>query len=211
MKNLLLLVFILTPFLHSAQSGASMDKYIRIVGLAEKSFEYNALKIEFTLSEIAGNEYKKIRPKAIEDVKNSFLSALESKGISPSSIEEDKIKNLTKSNYGKVRTENYFIMVGSEEEAKVISKLELDGYKIVSVTYEFPSQGDSYYSEMSVQAIQDAKRKAENIAKAIGKEVGQILNIEDMKNSAKTSGSRYGNKTSTKVLSYRVNVTFELN
>ena len=209
MKNLLLVVFILMPFIQNAQSEASTDKFIRIVGLAEKKLNNEGLKINFTLSEIEGNEYKKIRPKSILDVKNDFITALETQGIEPSKIEEDKMKNITKSNYGKVTVENYSLKVGNEDEAIRISKLELDGFKVLSVEYVFTSTYNDFLNDMTIEAIQDAKRKASNIAKAVGKSIGDILNIEDIKN-VDSSGSKYGTKTKTKTLNYRVNVTFEL-
>jgi len=211
MKNIIIALLILAPFVGNSQADASMEKFIRIVGLSEKTFDYIGLEIKFTLSEIQGNEYKQIRPKSIEDVKEDFINALKAEGINPSEVIEDKIKNISKSKYGNTITEHYWINVKNEEEASLVSKLELDGYKISSVEYLFESDYEKYVNEMSVQAIKDARRKAENIAKSIGKTVGEILNIEDTKNLNKSGSSSYSKKTSSKKISYRVNVTFELN
>ena len=147
----------------------------------------------------------------MEDIRNDFTLTLKENGIDVSKLQEDKLKNITKSKYNKLASEDYSIVVSNEDEAKLISNLELDGFKITSVDYIFESTYDQYFNEMTVAAIEDAKRKANNLAKSVGKTVGEILNIEDMKNiENQRKNSRNATKASTKTLMYRVNVTFEL-
>ena len=120
MKHMLLGLLLITPFLFFGQTKtteASTDRYIRIIGLAEKTIMADQMRVEFTLSEIKGNEYQKIYPKSIEDVKTEFQEMLKLNGIDILNIEEDKLKNITKSNYGKVATEYYFVVVKNEDEA----------------------------------------------------------------------------------------------
>ena len=176
----------------------------------KKTLESDGLKVEFSLSEIPGNEYKKILPISMEEVRSEFNAALKANKFDPAKVVKDKLKNLTATNYGKAAIENYYIEVKSEDEAEVISKMKTEGFKISTVSYIFTSTADDYGDEMSIEAIQDAKRKANNIAKAVGKEVGAILNIEDMKNINSSATSRYAVKSNTQTISYRVNVTFEL-
>ncbi len=207
MKNLVLSIILFLPMLCFAQDDPSTDKFIRIVGLAEKTIESDGLKIEFTLSEIQGNEYNQIRPKSLEEVKSEFTAYLKAENIESSLMEKDFMKNITKSNYGKGDTEVYSMRVKSQDEAVRISKLKVDGFKVNKVEFVFDDEYASYIEEMTIEAIEDAKRKASNIAKAVGKELGEILNIDDMKNLKFNS---YSSSDKSKTLSYKVNVTFEL-
>lgn len=212
MRLVLATVFIFSHFLTFAQKGASSDKFIRIVGQSEKIINNEGMYIEFTLSEVAGNEYSQIRPKSIESVKADFMAAMKAAGLDDSKMRPDKIKNITQSKYNKVVVENFNIELENEEEATKLSKLLVDGYKIGNVKYIFEESYDQYLNQMTEDAIKDARRKAENIAKSVDKTVGEIINIEDTKTlSQQSSSNRYGSASENKTISYRINVTFELN
>ncbi len=209
-KLLFFLLVILTPITQYAQTDPSMDRFIRIVGLAEKDLDFNTIKIEFVLTEIAPNEYKQIRAKSIEEIKKEFLGALSGMGVNATDVKKDNFKNISKSNYAKISNEHYTIEVATEEEALKVGQLSLDGVKIGSIKYEFDKTRDDFLEEMSIAAIKDAQRKAKNIAKAVGKSVGDILNIEDLKNQNMPGSGRNKGTQKVKTISYRVNVTFEL-
>jgi len=88
--------------------------------------------------------------------------------------------------------------------------MNIDGLKIGTINYIYPPVEEDFLNEMAIQAISDAKRKAGNIAQSVGKSIGDILNIEDMKNVDKNGSSSY-KSAKTKILRYKINVTFELN
>ncbi len=212
MKNYFFLLLLVLP-LSSFGQEVSTQKFIRIVGLAEKTLDNEGLKIELTLSEIGGNQYQQIIPKSLEEIKTEFVSALKSNGIDAASLESDLMKNITKGNYNKIRSEHFTLTVANESQASLVSQMAQDGLKVNSINYLFSDSYDTYLDAMTISAIEDAKRKALNIAKSINKKVGEVLNIDDMKNVSNENSSptsKYGNKSSTKVLRYRVNVTFEL-
>ena len=209
MKSLTSLLLLFVPFFCFTQSEPSTEKFIRIVGLSEKVLDNTGIKVSFTLSDIEGNEYKQIRPKSLEEVKAQFREAAAGIGVDVSTLEQDYLKNITKSRYNKQKVEHFNISVESENEVYEISNLAVDGYKMVEVNYLFGNDYEDFVEEMTIEAINDAKRKATNIAKAIGKSVGTILNIEDMKNY-KASNTYGKSKSDTKKLTYQVNVTFEL-
>jgi len=47
------------------------------------------MKIEFLLTEIEGNEYQKIRPKSIKEVRDAFVNGLSIIDIDPAMMEEN--------------------------------------------------------------------------------------------------------------------------
>jgi uncharacterized protein YggE len=126
-------------------------------------------------------------------------------------MKEDSFSNIGSSRYSQLKSKNYKMVVKSEEEAAAIAKSTVDGFKMGNISYIYESNIRDYENEMSVAAIKDAKRKAESIAKAVGKSVGELLNIEDLKNTnQRGSNSKSGSKSASKTITYMVNVTFEL-
>lgn len=211
MKFILIALFLFTPYLQYAQSDPSMDKFIRIVGLAEKELKSDGMELNFTLSEIEGNEYKQIRHKSLVNVKDEFINLVKAEGVDASRLVEDKMKNIIKSRYDKIAVSHYKMEVKNEDEAIKIAQISADGFKVSEVNYIFKDNYEDYLLDMSTEAIKDARRKADKIASSVGKTVGNILNIEDLKNANTRGNSRYETKSAVKKLSYRVNVTFELN
>lgn len=211
MKKILLSLLLIAPLVAFSQSEASTERFIRIMGLAEKVLQADAVKLEFTLTEIQANEYQKILPKSIEDIESEFTTALNEIGIDGNLIVEDKIKNITSSKYSKTASKNYYIELPNEDEANKLAKLAVNGYNVSNVEYIYKDNYEDFIADMSIMAIKDARRKAENVARSAGKSVGDILNIEDMSSLSSASGSKYSNKKRSKRMLYKVNVTFELN
>jgi uncharacterized protein YggE len=211
MKSLILTLFLALPLLSFSQRELSTDKFIRIVGQAQQELQSSGLEINFTLSEIQGNEYKQILPKSIGEVVQNFKTSLKANGVDLSKMKEDSFSNIGSSRYSQLKSKNYKMVVKSEEEAAAIAKSTVDGFKMGNISYIYESNIRDYENEMSVAAIKDAKRKAESIAKAVGKSVGELLNIEDLKNTnQRGSNSKSGSKSASKTITYMVNVTFEL-
>ena len=210
MRYFFIFTFVLFSVYLSAQSNPNTDKFIRIVGLAETEINNDGLVVEFTLSEIAGNEYKQIRPRDINEIKQDFIIALKELNIDEKRVIEDKLKNITKAKYGKVKVRYYHIEANNEDEAVQLSQLLVDGFKVSSVKYRFPDFENKIFDDLSVSAIKDARRKAESIASSIGRKVGEILNIEETKDVSNKKTSKYESSNPSKEIQYRVNVTFEL-
>lgn len=184
------------------------EKFIRIVGLSEKTIDYDKIMIDYSLSEIEPNEYKQIRHKSLEDVQSEFISQLNLSGLNEENISSDAMTNLSSSRYSKSKSRSYSIVVKNENELEKFKSLDVDGLKILKANYVYSDDFKKYTETMILEAIKDAKRKAKNIAKAIDREVGNLLNIDD-KVGMKT-GSKYDKKNSQKKLTYSINVTFEL-
>ncbi len=199
MKNLLILGFLLVSI---TLVGQSTEKFIRILGNASETFEATGVNLNFTVSEVAPNEYRQIRYKSVDDVRKEVQEEFSKIGVNFSTAQE----NLSAIRNSKKLTENYTITV-KEDKANEILKLGIEGFQTQSPKYVFESPDENYESRMALMAIKDAKRKATAIAKEIGKEIGDILNIDD---SASKKYEKQESRQKTSTLKYNVTVTFAL-
>lgn len=195
-------LFLVALFLTSQSWTQSTEKFIRIIGNSKKEIKASKAKIAFSINENKANRYK-------TDSKDiSYAEAYDSaiSKLSEIGIKENRIESLiTVSKYSKAR--NYNAIVNFDELEKV-SKIESNGFKITSVSYIFDSSNENLETELSLKAINDAKRKAKNICKEINKKVGEILNIE-VKDPG-ISKNKYENSKKEIYKTYKVTITFKL-
>lgn len=193
------------------QNPVTFDKFIKIVGNAELTYEADGVMLEFTLSEVPPNEYKKMRYVPIETVEEQFYALLAKEGLNKNDLISDPMQ-ISKSRKYKTNLTKYLkIKIKDEEKASRIIQSNIDGFELSKLEYSYPKLDDSKDEKLAIDAIKDATRKAENIAKAIGRELGGILNIAENVSRLGTSASRYAqSKQKTKSLTYRMDVTFEL-
>lgn len=202
MKTLLITFFIAISYFCSAQST---EKFIRIVGNSSAEYQNNGVLISIEISEILPNEYKQITYKSIEDVYTEFITKISTIGINENSLMK-VIKSFGKG-YSKTMSQSYELSTNLETMIKLRS-LDFEGISFNDIKYTFPKIGMDGEEDLALNAINDAKRKANFLAEKNGFKVGKILNIEDF-----SSGCCHeiAPKPDAQVrLVYRVNVTFEL-
>ncbi len=191
-----------------AQLPAVQENFIRIVGLAEKEVKSEGLELTMTMSEIPPNEYQKVMYKSLASVKEEFNQFLASKNIPKANLKQDVLSGM-KTRYKKQANETYTLKVKNEAEALEFTKTEINGLAITKAEHVYPEYDPKLDEEMAIAAIEDARRKASNIAKAIGRKLGKILNIEDQTGS--DTKRNYGKSAAaSKYVMHRISVTFEL-
>lgn len=201
MKNYLITFLLCIPILAISQG----EKFIKIVGIANLEVPADDMRIKLTVTEIARDEYQKIREKSLEEVKLELDANLKTLGYSINDLEEIWPP---KRNYKKVEATDYFLNVKSIEDAKQITKFSIKGFSAQGFEYVYNSELEFDDYEMAKMAMSDAKRKAEALAKHVGKKVGDVINIEDMASSKKRFiGSKKG---STSNFNYKLVITYEL-
>jgi len=190
-------------FMATLASSQSTERFIRILGNASETFDATGINLNMTIAEVPPNEYRQVRYKSLEDVKAEVEAEFKKLGLSLSSA----VENFASNRGNKTLTENYEIKV-SEEQAKKILKLGIEGFTANNPKYIFETPEEGYQERLALMAIKDAKRKANAIAKEIGKSVGEILNIEA---SSANKYKRDEKRSKTSTLKYNVTVTFALN
>ncbi len=203
MRTLFCLVLLTLGFL-SAQ--AQEENYIRMVGNSEISFKATGLKITMDLKEIKRDEYQKIREKSISEIKTELLANLARMGYKESDLEEVWPPA---NRYNREKKETYTLEVDSKEKAKEISKLEIGGFSCTQFKYIYDQSEKFDTYPLSMQAIDDAHRKAKALASKVGKKIGKVINITDKTSSKKISPPR-NSDTETFSYSYSLTITYEL-
>ena len=186
-------------------SSQSTDRFIRVVGNSSHTFMADGLKAEISVSEVAGNDYKKTSPVPFEEVHSRFITELGNIGIPETALVRTD-KNTPKANQAPFR--NYTLNVNDKTKIQAVQDISLDGVRVSSVLYTFHPADAEIERQLTINAIEDAKRKAESISKEIEMRVGKILNIEDT--STGCCGEIKDSKESVTTVTYHVNVTFEL-
>lgn len=192
----------------SAQLPAVNENFIRIVGQAESEVKSQGLELTLTMSEIPPNEYKKVMYKSLKDVKQEFYAFMERNNIPKANLQQDVMTGM-KTRYKKQATETYTLKVKDEAAALEFTKTEINGLAITKAEHVYPEYDPQLDETMAISAIEDAKRKANNIAKAIGRKLGKIINIED-KTGSDTKRAQRNSSQQKKIVNHRLNVTFEL-
>lgn len=190
----------------SMLTQAQEQNFIRIVGNARLEMKPEAIRLNLVLTEIERDEYQKIREKSIDEIKLELDATLKTMGYSLNDIVEIWPP---KAGYGysKKNSENYYLDAKNEEDAKRMSKLTIKGLQITKFDYVYP---DVEFDDMALskQAMSDAKRKADALAKHVGKKVGRIISIEDASN--KQLRPLVSNNKSTRHYQYNLVITYEL-
>lgn len=201
-KGILLVLF---GFLFVSLYSQSTDRFIRIIGNSEKVYESNITRVYFVLNEIAPNEYKKISYKSLDAVYADFLEMMTKIGFRENQIKQT---NTEINKYNKTRTKSYYVDFTSQKQLDGFSAIQNEGFRVKDVRYLYANIDPNTESDLSLQAIQDAKRKAQRICDELGMKLGKILNIEDK--SSGCCGNIDESKKSETTMKYKITITFEL-
>lgn len=206
MKTRIFYLTLLLEFIHLILSAQSDERFIRILGNSKRTFNYEKIAIRFSINEIVRDDYHKIPARSIKENKESLELDLNKLGI-------DCTKNMiidfpSGGNYYNNYKENYILYVENEEIAKQVLALNEIGVQFERVSYDYGEYKELDDKELSLEAINNARKKAEEITKEIGKKVGRILNIEDKSSGNLNMPTNYTGSKYTAV--YWVSVTFEL-
>lgn len=182
----------------------STDQFIRIVGNAKKEIKAEKAKVYFTIREVLANKYQNTEAQSMDQVYASFISGLQNVGVKESNLQRQFEKF---NNYSKQKLKE-FALVTDLETLDKITQLQIDGVSILKAIYLAPEMNTDIETELSLAAINDAKRKAKNICKKAGLTCGKILNIELKPSSGDFFKTEM--KQSTQEKKYKVTVTFTL-
>lgn len=205
MKKIFILAILTILLIQSVGISQSTDRFIRIVGNAVHEFKSEGVRLEIGISEIQPNEYRKISYQKFDDTYQDFISILKEIGLN-----ETYLKNSPKTNtkYSKTFTRNYILEVKRKDQINKLAELaKMEGVKISEIRYIY-EYNKSIEEQLALSAIQDAKRKAENLCKALNLKLGKIINIEDI--SGGCCSYLKPTKEDTTIKSYTVNVSFAL-
>jgi hypothetical protein len=185
----------------------STERFIRIIGNSSCEFKADTYRVYFNISEILPNNYSKEEYKSLESNITETMDFLKKNGIKENQIFKN-YKSKNSANYNNVKSEFYYTDTANKDILSKINSMKNTGLKIEMTKFLYLQIDPNIETNLSKEAISDAKRKAYNIAKEIGKKVGKVLNIEDKSASCCTDFGETDQDSVTK--KYTLNITFEL-
>lgn len=196
----LLLILISASFVQAQ----STERFIRIIGNAKKEIRASKAKVQFSVSAQKASSYNETsKDVSLEEAYSATMAELAKNGVSESDV-QPFIKG--RSSLGSAARSYYFII--DFDKLEKINQIQVAGFNMADIKYIFEAPDENLETQLSLEAINDAKRKAKAICDEINKEVGKILNIEIKE--AGFGAEQLENNKDVMIHSYRVAVTFKL-
>lgn len=196
---------VLLLFLFMNIQAQSTERFIRVIGNAKHEFKSDLVRVTFFANEIKENTYRQVAAKDFKTVYAEYVKELDKLGIKEGDIKTTSRLNLSQN---KVAGQEYYLDISEESKMADLMKIQVEGVRIANVKYLYQNVDPNIETKLSLQAIEDAKRRAQEICKSTGTTLGKILNIEDRSNGCcREIGTANSSKVERK---YKVTVTYEL-
>jgi len=185
-------------------NAQSTERFIRIIGNSKKEIKASKSRVTFFISELKENKNKKIEGKSYSEVYNNFISNINKLGFNETDINQSYNK---RTSYNKVDSKNFYIDLETNS-LDTFTSIKIDGFGVSDIKYLIDISKDNIETDLSLEAIEDANRKAKNICKKIKMKLGKILNIEVKSNDFE--GSIIETKQASLIKTYKISVTYKL-
>ncbi|MBQ4801526.1 SIMPL domain-containing protein [Aquimarina sp. MMG015] len=199
----ILIVFILCQGFLNAQQQNS----ISVIGEANKTNEINTYIVNVEFREVIGYKNRNninIKSKTVSELEKEFAAALSKVNINFSRFEEDIMYRI--SSYDYTNSSFYFYKTTSLDEVKKIISQKIEGVTNTKVDIIAKEMTNEQIGKLTKEAVDDARKTADQIAINIGKKVGDVIQIENPNNKYK-----YYNAVAVKEpTKYYIKVVFSL-
>jgi uncharacterized protein YggE len=188
MKNLIIAVIALFGFLTvSAQDNSKLPRTINVNGSAEMEVVPDEIYVQVDLREYDKKGVGKID---IESIKNKFLTAAKSIGLSETDLSVQGYSGWDGNiwYYKKNKKQNpdmkagitYWVKVNSTSKMdELVNKLDDEATTNFFIAKVSHSKIQEFKKQLKIQAIKAAKDKAGYLAEAIGEKVGETITINE--------------------------------
>ena len=192
-----------------AMPGMAQDNKNTIVvyGEAEKTVLDDSYTVLIALQQILVYDGQvEVEATSLDDVREKAIKNFKAIGIDFKRFKRSTYYEFS-SAYGQGReSAYYYLKTFDEAEVRKIIKLKSSGMSISNIEVEAKKLSGEQLADLSLQAITNAKEKAELIAKKMDKTIGAVVSVSDLNTNIQYVQS-YG--TSTFQI-HGVTVTFEL-
>jgi uncharacterized protein YggE len=165
----------------TAQPGMGPKRTITVYGTAKKNVEADEIQLSVSIQEYNDDSGLRIGLKELEP---RLLKAVNDAGISNADIRVDNISgygSYSMEGQGFLASKNFLIKAKNMAVVnQLIGKLGDSGVSSVNTMYFSHSQTDTYLRDLKVQALKNAREKAELLLRASNEKPGKAINIEDM-------------------------------
>jgi uncharacterized protein YggE len=179
-RSVLLFSLLLFSFLLCSAQNIENTPYIETIGYAQMEVVPNQINVQITLKEYYDGVYKITI--AEQEAKMKNMLKIVGVDMTKISMGEENTEYVTVSKKSKdVITEKIYHLILSSalmftNTFQVLNDLKIHDARVVSVSH---SQMDSLRQTVKIQALQDAKAKANALVSAIGNNLGKPLIIKE--------------------------------
>jgi uncharacterized protein YggE len=189
MKNLLALAFVALFTTGAMAQQVDLRKKITVSGSAEREVTPDIIYISISLKEYLkdGNSKKKVEMTTIE---NQLVAAVQAAGIPKENL---TINNLSSYNYTTKKKKDPDFLASKQYRLKVsdlnkfndiMDAIDPKGVAYTNIeSYDY-SKIEELKKELKVKALQAAKAKATYMVAALGNDLGNVLDIQDVSNES---------------------------
>jgi len=180
---------------------------ITVIGETDTKVDDQNYTILIAIQQIMVYEgQSEVEATSIEVVKENYINKLADLGIDFSRFRRNTYYEFSMA-YGQNRkSEYYHLKTSNKDDVKKIIQIKQAGTTVVNVDIEANKLSTKQLAELSKQAIDDARDKADALASKLEKTTGEIVTIADQ-NTTLQYIQNYGTSS---VQSHSVTVTFEL-
>ena len=225
MKNLILIIIVFTTLSTSGlYAQQENNQTITVKGSHSEVLEPTGIVLSLDLKQIyetCDGQFKVT--KSYEDILEKVKEVMKEMGFEDIDIVLNKYKGYK--SYG--RSSSYLKAPGNSREYAIqlpllddpdqlIAKLNFSGIKSKNVSFYYVPVSREFENAMYTKAIEDAKLKANHLAKTLNKKIGQVVVIDENGNNKHWINSDHRNKMqqptekSTKALYVHVSITYTL-
>jgi uncharacterized protein YggE len=187
MKNLLALAFVALFTTGAMAQQVDLRKKITVSGSAEREVTPDIIYISISLKEYLkdGNSKKKVEMTTIE---NQLVAAVQAAGIPKENL---TINNLSSYNYATKKKKDPDFLASKQYRLKVsdlnkfndiMDAIDPKGIAYTNIeSYDY-SKMEELKKDLKVKALQAAKAKATYMVAALGNDLGNVLDIQEIGN-----------------------------
>ncbi|WP_432709218.1 SIMPL domain-containing protein [Pedobacter sp.] len=189
MKNLLALAFVALFTTGAMAQQVDLRRKITVSGSAEREVTPDIIYISISLKEYLkdGNSKKKVE---ITTLENQLVAAVQAAGIPKENL---TINNLSSYNYATRKKKDPDFLASKQYRLKVsdlnkfnaiMDAIDPKGIAYTNIeSYDY-SKMEDLKKELKVKALQAAKAKASYMVAAIGNELGNVIDIQEIGNES---------------------------
>ena len=184
-KILLIAVICINSLFVHAQEKNNQQRTINVSGKAEMEIVPDEIYVQVNLREYDKKGVGKID---IESIKNNFLQACQSIGLTEKEISLQNYSGADRWMQKKNKKQNpdlkasisYSIKLNSTSKLdELVIKLDDEATENFFIAKTSHSKIEEFRKQLKIQAVKDAKEKATYLAEAIGEHVGEAININE--------------------------------
>ncbi len=187
------------------QSQDATRRFITVNGQAKKVLAADGAVLRITISEQQPNEYARTGYVPFEASYTNFLEELFTIGIHENKLEQNT-SNIPR--YNPIESREYTLTIMDLAIVDKVLAIKTTGVQFTNLTYTFPVVDTNMETMLAKEAIQDARERADMLARDLNVKVGKVLEVSASHSLQRDQNMNANTKTAS--VSYTISVKFEI-